>query len=928
VTTQDERRPRFDFRERIQGRRPDDDPVIRLEIYGILVLAFAIALLLGILTFDPADLLSTGVPRARPVANLIGPVGAQVANSFLSLLGLGSFAVVATFGALGLSYIVGRRSSLTGMDVLGWLGLLLSGTVLLHIALPHTHFYGHVPGGLLGEYAGEILRAFLSTAGTLILSFALFIVSLITLTRRSIFELAVLVARAGLATSQWVRRLLTRGDALPEQGSGREAIETNGDTATEADTGTATEAHTETATEAVTHTATNTETDTEAATEAADAPATTADTAPDTEAATEAAAETATDTEPPTTAIADAETACETATVAALADAETAGETATVAGTETAGETGSITDREIAGEAESGPGAALADKEPARQGAAAESTSPVQPPGPLAALVDDPHDGQIKIVESPAMRRGGELIVGEQLPLEPEVGVFELPSLSLLHYEPPVGKTYDTERLTAGARILEQKLADFKIKGHVVEIHPGPVVTMYEFRPAPGVKVSSIANRASDLAMALAALRIRIVAPIPGKNAVGIEVPNETREIVWLKEILADPSYTKSKSKLTLALGKDIVGNPAVMNLAKAPHLLVAGATGSGKSVAVNSFIISLLYNATPKEVRLIMVDPKILELSIYEGIPHLLLPVVTDPKQATIALRWAVREMDRRYRLMADVGVRGLADYNAKVRDLLADPDPTLPEPLKLARAKREAKGVSDPEGVLLDSFGDPIEELPFIVIIIDELADLMMVASKDVEMSIARLAQKARASGIHLILATQRPSVNVITGLIKANFPTRIGFRVASAVDSRTILDQKGAENLLGLGDMLYLGPGAATVQRVHGSLVTDDEVHRVVEHLKSQGGPDYNLGILTAEEDAAEEGTSSVSDEHDELYDRAVRIVAETRNASISFLQRKLKIGYNRSARIVERLEEEGVIGPSDGTSRPRQVFIDPL
>ena len=955
MTTEDERRPRFDFRERIQGRRPDDDPVIRLEIYGILVLAFAIALLLGILTFDPADLLSTGVPRARPVSNLIGPIGAQVADSFLSLLGLGSFAVVATFGALGLSYIVVRRSSLTGMDVLGWVGLLLSGTVLLHIALPHTHFYGHVPGGLLGEYAGEILRAFLSTAGTLLLALALFVVSLITLTRRSVFELAVLVARAGLGLSRWIRGLLSHGDATEAEGPLLEGDATQAAGAPLE--GDATVADPSDPDAEVQPRDTTEEPDSDQVVppgalddhESGAQPAGEARPAGTLDESGQAAEPVSAPAglEGSTTPTADPSLAAP----AAPAGAPAAGDGPAVAPDALAAE---APGREPASPAphaappapSEAPEAPVdhASPEPAPTPRSAPRSAPteapaqspepeakaadVQPPGALAALVDEPHDGEIKIVESAAMRRGGELIVGEQLPLDPEVGVFELPSLSLLHYEAPVGKTYDTERLTAGARILEQKLADFKIKGHVVEIHPGPVVTMYEFRPAPGVKVSSIANRASDLAMALAALRIRIVAPIPGKNAVGIEVPNETREIVWLKEILADSNYTKAKSKLTLALGKDIVGNPAVMNLAKAPHLLVAGATGSGKSVAVNSFIISLLYNATPKEVRLIMVDPKILELSIYEGIPHLLLPVVTDPKQATVALRWAVREMDRRYRLMADIGVRGLADYNIKIRALLADPAPALPEPLKLARAKREAKGLTDPEGVLLDSFGEPLEELPFIVIIIDELADLMMVASKDVEMSIARLAQKARASGIHLILATQRPSVNVITGLIKANFPTRIGFRVASAVDSRTILDQKGAENLLGLGDMLYLGPGAAAVQRVHGSLVTDDEVHRVVEHLKSQGGPDYNLGILTAEEDAAEEGATSSGDEHDELYDRAVRIVAETRNASISFLQRKLKIGYNRSARIVERLEDEGVIGPSDGTSRPRQVFIDPL
>ena len=463
----------------------------------------------------------------------------------------------------------------------------------------------------------------------------------------------------------------------------------------------------------------------------------------------------------------------------------------------------------------------------------------------------------------------------------------------------------------------------------MVEIHPGPVITMYEFMPAAGVKISTIANLSDDLAMALSALRIRIVAPIPGKNVVGIEVPNRAREVVWLKEILSDGAYTKARSHITLALGKDIVGNPAVMNLAKAPHLLVAGATGSGKSVAINAFIVSMLYKATPEDVRLIMVDPKMLELSIYEGIPHLLLPVVTDPKQAAVALRWAVKEMERRYQLMADMGVRNLANYNAKVDSLREDPTQRLPERLRLAKLKREARGEADPKGVALDADGREIEKLPLIVVIIDELADLMMVASKEVEHSIARLAQMARASGIHLILATQRPSVDVITGLIKANFPTRISFQVASKVDSRTILDRGGAENLLGMGDMLYLPPGTSSVQRVHGAYVSEDEVHRLVAHLKEQGQPDYDLGILTHEDEEGEDGAPVGPDgEHDELYDRAIRIVAETRNASISFLQRKLKIGYNRSARIIEKMEEDGIVGPSDGTSRPREVFIDPI
>jgi S-DNA-T family DNA segregation ATPase FtsK/SpoIIIE len=504
---------------------------------------------------------------------------------------------------------------------------------------------------------------------------------------------------------------------------------------------------------------------------------------------------------------------------------------------------------------------------------------------------------------------------------------FVLPTLSMLDYRPPETTTYDRELLKRNAQILEAKLLDYKVKGKVVEIHPGPVVTMYEFMPAAGVKVSAIANLANDLAMALAAISIRIVAPIPGKNVVGIEIPNAARETVWLKEILSDGGYARAKSRLTLALGKDIVGNPTCMDLAKAPHLLVAGATGAGKSVAINSFVVSLLYKAEPADVRLIMVDPKMLELSIYEGIPHLLLPVVTDPKQAATALKWAVKEMERRYRLLADMGVRNLAGYNQKVLQLLEDPSIRLPEKLRLAKLKREAKGEIDKKGAILDADGRPVEKLPSIVVIIDELADLMMVASKEVEHCIARLAQMARASGIHLIVATQRPSVDVITGLIKANFPTRISFRVASGIDSRTILDQKGAEALLGMGDMLFLPPGQA-LQRVHGCYVSEEEVHAVVAHLKEQGAPEYDMGILVSDDEDGESGESLPEGDGDDLYNQAVRIAAEARYISTSYLQRKLKIGYNRAARIIEQMEENGIIGPSDGTSRPREVFIDPI
>ncbi|HRI51208.1 MAG TPA: DNA translocase FtsK, partial [Pseudomonadota bacterium] len=485
---------------------------------------------------------------------------------------------------------------------------------------------------------------------------------------------------------------------------------------------------------------------------------------------------------------------------------------------------------------------------------------------------------------------------------------YEPPPLSLFDFEEQKQLEIDRKAMLDLAQRLESTLADYLVKGRVTAIHPGPVVTMYEFVPAPGTKLSKITALSSDLAMALEALRVRIVAPIPGKAAVGIEVPNRARETVFLKEVLADEVFLQAKSKLTMALGKDIAGTPVCVDLAKMPHLLVAGTTGSGKSVSVNGMVCSLLCNASPDDVKMIMIDPKMLELSIYEGIPHLLLPVVTDPKKANLALRWAVEEMERRYELISKAGVRDIGGYNKKVD-----------------------KQILDIEQEQLDMFGDRDydisdrpRKLPYIVVLIDEFADLMMVAAKEVEISVARIAQKARAAGIHLILATQRPSVDVITGLIKANFPSRIAFQVASRIDSRTILDAQGAENLLGMGDMLFTDRGQA-LRRIHGPLITDTEVHRVVEHLKQQGQPIYDMDILKPRLDEEEEAPEE--DMHDDLYDQAVRLVAESRQASISMVQRRLRIGYNRAARMIERMEREGIVSAADG-AKGREVLCQNL
>jgi len=486
---------------------------------------------------------------------------------------------------------------------------------------------------------------------------------------------------------------------------------------------------------------------------------------------------------------------------------------------------------------------------------------------------------------------------------EPSEGDESLPSLSLL--DPPEVSSNKVSKtaLEAISRQVELKLLDYGIEVHVVAVHPGPVVTRFELEPAPGVKASRITNLSKDLARSLSAISVRVVEVIPGKNTVGIEIPNESREIVRLSEVISSKQFDRARSPLTVALGKDIGGHPVVADLAKMPHLLVAGTTGSGKSVGINAMVISLLFNAQPSHVRMIMIDPKMLELSIYEGIPHLLAPVVTDMKEASNALRWCVAEMDRRYALMSHMGVRNLAGFNRKISDAIKAGAPIVDPTFKA-------------DGFLEEQEVRYLEELPSIVVVIDELADLMMVVGKKIEELIARLAQKARAAGVHLILATQRPSVDVLTGLIKANIPTRIAFQVSARVDSRTILDQGGAEQLLGHGDMLYLAPGTGIPTRVHGAYVSDQEVHRVVDELKSRGEPQYIEEILEGPDniDASGYPVDTDSDEQvDELYDQAVAIVTETRKASISGVQRRLRIGYNRAARMVEEMERSGVVGP---------------
>lgn len=502
----------------------------------------------------------------------------------------------------------------------------------------------------------------------------------------------------------------------------------------------------------------------------------------------------------------------------------------------------------------------------------------------------------------------------KQTPLFEDTGD-PLPPFSLLDPAEKKQRSFSTESLDALSRLLEIKLKEFGVDVTVVDVHPGPVITRFEIELAAGIKVSRIANLAKDLARSLAVLSVRIVEVIPGKTTVGIEIPNEDRQIVRLSEVITSEAYDQQKSPVTLVLGQDIGGEPIIADLAKMPHLLVAGTTGSGKSVGVNAMILSILFKSTPEQAKLIMIDPKMLELSVYDGIPHLLCPVVTDMKEAANALRWCVAEMERRYKLMAAMGVRNLASFNRKIKEALD-----------------VGEGIEDPLFKKLNPDDEPplLKSLPTIVVVVDEFADLFMIVGKKVEELISRIAQKARAAGIHLILATQRPSVDVITGLIKANIPTRIAFQVSSKIDSRTILDQGGAEQLLGHGDMLYLPPGTGLPIRVHGAFVSDDEVHRVVEAWKQRGTPNYEEDILSGIDDSSNghesSGDTVSSEEDDPLYDEAVRFVTESRRASISSVQRKLKIGYNRAARMIEAMENAGVVSAMSSNGS-REVLAPP-
>jgi S-DNA-T family DNA segregation ATPase FtsK/SpoIIIE len=884
----------------------------RREISGILLLASGLFAAMSLISMQVG-----GDP-------LMGPGGGAIAGGLYSVFGLGAYLVIVAMSVAAVRCFRARplvQGLREGAGALLFLGAL---AVLLHLPFAGTDVSHHGPGGLFGQWLGEVAASFIGAVGTALVATTMLVIGILLVTEISLQEAMVVLAWAG----RHAKRGLVVG-ALAAWRTARAAFpekDDAGDRQREIEPGADADEREIAIVEPVRA----------AALEPEAAPL-----------LIEPQESEGIRLGPSRTEEIDEERAAMAAVVAEVAAVE-----------------------RFSPEEEDADEAAAA----ASEAEAIVALAPVVPPD--APIIVE--SASLARMRNEALETAAAAEEGESAEKSPEEkrgfirlsdGAFKLPTTDLLEYIPPQAPDMDKQQLYDMAERLEQAMSNYGVRGKVKEIHMGPVVTMYEFAPAPGTRTGKIANLEKDLAMALEAQAVRIVAPIPGKAVVGVEVPNVTREMVYLKEILQDSCFNSASSKLQIALGKDIKGAPVSVNLAKMPHLLVAGTTGSGKSVAVNGMITSLLYNASPEEVRFIMVDPKMLELSIYEGIPHLLLPVVTDPKKANLALRWAVDEMERRYELLAKTGVRDVSSYNAridaaelkaaavpeapprrekKIRVVIAGPDGTEQEVDLDADAEITMADANGGDGAGIVEYEAPSDEdlsdqaaavqakqeqaaaqgkekatkLPYIVIVIDEFADLMMVAPKDVETSVARLAQKARAAGLHLILATQRPSVDVITGLIKANFPSRIALQVASKIDSRTILDQSGADTLLGNGDMLFSDRGTK-LRRIHGAFLSDDEVHRVVDFLKKQAKPVYDMDILKPREEDAEEGGAPADSVRDDLYDQAVAIVCDTRQASVSYIQRRLQIGYNRSARMVEQMERDGIVGPTNG-AKPRDVL----
>ncbi len=878
------------------------------EAGGLVLSLLAVAIFLALVSFDIADL-----DRATP-SNLIGPVGVHIAGALLFVLGGASFFLDGLIFFLGVSLLVGKRVDWKVGQIIGQVMFVLTGAMMGHLAFEELILLGHVPGGLVGEFGAEFLRGLVGSVGAVLVTVGGGILSVMLFTSLSLGGLVrAVIAFFHRLQAQIRHRIRVQREFRARLDVEREKLRQ------------VTEDHVEVLARSV--------------------------------ALREA--------EPLVPEKYDFEESAGEEVERKLSD-----RLARLARTAKKGEALALEpaanddkpgkpDKNNKAKQKPKTDQSVMEKLSAEVerdamwelGELASTPPEVQLPTPVPIAVRAPTvevelevtdtdivdliqdkrapkkavrpvevDFGPQIVESEAARKARErresMHDGAVVFRPQRKGAYELPPVHFLNFERSDEAAVDREHLRAMAAKIEKTLADFKVDGQVVEICPGPVITMFEFSPAAGVKIAKIASLADDLAMALAALSVRILAPIPGKGVVGIEVPNPTREMVFLKEVIADDIFVSNdKAQLALALGFDTEGGPVVADLARMPHLLVAGATGAGKSVAVNTMIVSLLYKHTPDDVRFIMVDPKMLEFSIYADIPHLLLPVVTDPKQATVALNWAVQEMERRYQKLAEMSVRNIMGYNKKVEKITREAE----------FDQIDGKDDSDALRQLgLDHSGKPRHvRLPYIVVIIDEFADLMMTAAKDVETAVARLAQKARAAGIHLILATQRPSTDVITGLIKANFPTRVALRVTSKTDSRVILDSNGAEALLGNGDMLFVPPGSSALQRVHGAYVSEKEIEQIVAFLKTQGEPIYDESILL--EEGEDDGPRIEDMDRDEHYEDAVRLVIESSQASISMIQRKLRVGYNRAARMVEMMELEGIVSAADAC-KPREVLMD--
>ena len=839
---------------------------------------------------------------ARASENLVGPFGVGLASLLATALGLLAWAVPVELGLATARLFRGRPAILGPATAVSTLVIVLVGCALLQLALggdpealdPAARtgslvFGAHLPGGVLGEVLGEVTRAILGTAGAYVVTITVLLVMLVLRTHVSI---AAAIARASTAAKESATR--TRDGATALASAWREAREL--------------------------------ERAERAAREERDAPRIvdgTLDEGLDDAGDDEDDEDDDLDDER-TNALAEDDDATDEEPLddddAALdddeADADADDDDVLDASEDSLDE---VTDEDEGDDEDRAPEpvAAAPAKKRAKKDDGPRIIAPVERVEPPVAAAVNPAP---KKSEPPSKRKG-----------------YELPSIDLLERNEGERIKIDPALLRDNAKRLVEKLESYGVKGRVDEIHPGPVVTMYELEPKAGTKISKIAALENDLALALAAQKVRIVAPIPGKARVGIELPNDDRQTVYLREILEDPRWEQQKGPLPMALGKDIAGQPVYSDLSKMPHLLVAGATGAGKSVGINVMLASLLYKRSPEDVKMLMIDPKVVELAVFDGIPHMLLPVVTDMQKAALALRWAVDEMERRYQCFADAGARNIETYNRRVEKVFAGelaPEKLFPSKAnKIRGLDHEGEEVwsEATEGESLDASRDALMEqvkkLPYIVVVVDEFADLMMVSAKDVEACIARLAQKARAAGIHVILATQRPSVDVITGMIKANFPARMAFKVSQREDSKTILGRIGAQNLLGRGDMLLLPPGTSDLKRVHCAYVSEEEVAAICDHVRAQGKPVYDESILQPRDEGEVPGVGGNSD--DPLYDKAVAVVAQAGYCSISHLQRQLGVGYNKAAKLVEQMEAEGVVGPATKKAGGRRdVLIAPI